>query len=82
MKNLLIGLLTFGIIGVFHPVVIQAEYHLGKNSWPIFALAGVLFCVIAFFTEGMWGIVAAIVGFSSFRSILELVHQEKRVDKG
>ena len=35
--GLLVGLSTFIIIGVFHPLVIKAEYYIGVKSWIIFA---------------------------------------------
>ena len=41
--GLLVGLSTFLIIGLFHPLVIKAEYYLGVKSWWIFALSGVIF---------------------------------------
>ena len=35
--GLLVGLSTFIIIGLFHPLVIKAEYYIGVKSWIIFA---------------------------------------------
>lgn len=37
--GLLVGLATFIIIGLFHPLVIKAEYYLGAGIWWLFALA-------------------------------------------
>ena len=34
----LIGLATFLIIGVFHPIVIKTEYYFGTRPWWIFLL--------------------------------------------
>ena len=31
--GLLLGLSTFLIIGLFHPLVIKAEYYIGVKSW-------------------------------------------------
>ena len=81
--GLLVGLATFIIIGLFHPLVIKAEYYLGVRSWWLFAAAGVLFAVASLLVVG--DIISTILGvlaFSSFWSILELVHQRHRVDKG
>ncbi|MBR6648036.1 MAG: DUF4491 family protein, partial [Bacteroidaceae bacterium] len=36
-----IGVATFLIIGLFHPLVIKAEYYIGVKSWWIFLLLGV-----------------------------------------
>ena len=38
--GLLIGIATFLIIGLFHPVVVKAEYYWGKRCWWIFLLLG------------------------------------------
>ena len=43
--GVIIGLATFLIIGLFHPIVIKAEYHFGKQCWWVFAIAGLLFCL-------------------------------------
>lgn len=78
-----VGLATFLIIGVFHPIVIKAEYYFGTKCWWVFLVAGILFCVLSIVVEGI--IASTILGvtaFSSFWSILELVHQKKRVEKG
>lgn len=45
--GIFIGLATFLIIGVFHPIVIKAEYYFSKRCWWAFALAGVIFAVIS-----------------------------------
>lgn len=83
LNGLLVGLATFLIIGLFHPLVIKAEYHLGVRCWWIFALAGVFFAVLSVFTASIvLSTVLGVVAFSSFWSILELVHQRRRVDKG
>ena len=38
------GILTAGIsflvIGIFHPIVIRAEYYYTKRCWPVFLVAG------------------------------------------
>ncbi|MDR0880893.1 MAG: DUF4491 family protein [Clostridioides sp.] len=81
--GILIGLCSFLIIGLFHPIVIKAEYYIGKKCWPAFLVLGV-FCIIAaglskgFFTASL----LAILGFTLLWSIQELVDQEKRVEKG
>ena len=37
--GLVIGLATFLIIGLFHPIVIKSYYYLGTRSWWIFLIA-------------------------------------------
>ena len=41
--GLIIAISTFIIIGIFHPIVIKAEYHFGTRSCWVFALAGIAF---------------------------------------
>lgn len=82
-SGITVGLATFLIIGVFHPIVIKAEYHFGKRCWWAFALAGVAFAVLSLFISNM--VLATITGvtaFSCFWSIHELFEQENRVRKG
>ena len=38
--GIVIGAAVFLIIGVCHPLVIKLEYHWGKNSWWVLAVAG------------------------------------------
>lgn len=81
--GIIIGLATFLIIGLFHPIVIKAEYHWGKRCWWLFAAVGVFFGLMSLFISDI--AVACITGvtaFSCFWSIHELFEQEKRVKKG
>ena len=39
-SGILIGVLTFFLIGLFHPIVIYAEYYFGSRCWPVFLLVG------------------------------------------
>lgn len=82
LTGILIGAATFLTIGVFHPLVIKAEYHLGTGSWWIFLLVGLGCIAGSLFTAGVWSILLGVVGFSSLWSILELVKQRQRVNKG
>lgn len=83
ITGIIVGLATFLIIGVFHPIVIKAEYYLGTKCWWMFLLAGIAFGVISLLADNL--IISTILGvtaFSSFWSILELIHQKERVRKG
>ena len=81
--GLLVGLSTFLIIGLFHPLVIKAEYYLGVKSWIIFAIAGVIFSVASIMTSHLiCSTLLGVVAFSSFWSILEVIEQRERVRKG
>ena len=81
--GVIVGLATFLIIGVFHPIVIKAEYYLGTKCWWMFLLAGILFGVMSLMVSNL--IISTILGvtaFSSFWSILELKEHKERVRKG
>ena len=81
--GIILGASAFIIIGLFHPLVIKAEYHLGKRCWWMFALSGLGFCVAALFAaDTVISSILGVIGFSCFWSILELFQQEKRVKKG
>ena len=72
------GLATFVIIGLFHPIVIKAEYYLGKGCWWLFLAGGIAFAVLSAVIGDrslIWSTVSGVVAFSSFWSILELFHQ-------
>lgn len=82
-EGIIIGLSTFLIIGLFHPIVIKAEYYLSKRCWWIFAVAGILFLLLSLFISNiMLSAILGVTSFSSFWSILELFEQEKRVERG
>ena len=81
--GIIVGLATFLIIGVFHPIVIKAEYYLGTKCWWMFLLAGIILGAVSLLIGSL--VLSTIVGvtaFSSFWSILELFHQKERVRKG
>ena len=81
--GLIIGAATFLIIGLFHPIVIKAEYHFGTKCWWVFALAGILFVAASLWVDSfIWSTLLGVIAFSSFWSILELFEQKKRVEKG
>lgn len=83
LLGLFIGLATFLVIGIFHPIVIKAEYYLGKRCWWIFLIAGIATLAASALVNSLpVSIILGVVGFSCFWSILELFQQEKRVRKG
>lgn len=83
LNGILLGAAAFLSIGIFHPIVIKAEYHFGKECWWVFALVGVAFLVISCIIEStVLSAILGVVGFSCFWSIFELFQQEKRVQKG
>lgn len=83
MEGLLIGLISFIIIGVFHPIVIKGEYYFSKNIWPIFLIIGIILLIMAYFNNDLFiSAILAITGFTCLWSIHEIFEQEERVKKG
>jgi hypothetical protein len=81
--GLLTGVFTFLIIGVFHPIVIKAEYYFGTRCWWCFLVAGLAGVAGALHvSEALWSSLLGVVAFSCFWSIKELFDQRKRVNKG
>ena len=81
--GLVIGLATFLVIGLFHPLVIKAEYYMGTRSWILFLLVGIAAGALSVITASLiLSVILGVVGFSSLWSILEVFQQEERVKKG
>ncbi len=83
LSGLVIGMATFLIIGLFHPLVIKGEYYFGVKCWWVFLLMGIGATVFSIMLENLfWSTLAAVWGASSFWSIGELFEQRTRVRKG
>lgn len=83
LTGLLIGLSTFLIIGLFHPIVIKCEYYFGTKCWWWFLILGFAAVAGSILVENI--LLSAIMGvfaFSSFWTILEIFEQKQRVEKG
>ncbi|MBQ5644127.1 MAG: DUF4491 family protein [Bacteroidaceae bacterium] len=81
--GIIIGVATFLIIGLFHPLVIKAEYYMGVKSWWLFLLLGILSAIASLLVVNLTiSILLGVVAFSSFWSIGEVFQQKKRVEKG
>ena len=81
--GIIIGLVTFLVIGLFHPLVIKAEYYLGVKSWWLFLLLAIAASVASLLVASLvLSIILGVVAFSSFWSIGEVFQQKKRVEKG
>lgn len=82
-NGLIIGIATFCIIGLFHPIVIKTEYYIGKHLWPIFLVVGIMFIGLStIFNNIIISSILGVIGFSSLCSIQELIEQEARIKKG
>lgn len=82
-SGIIIGIVTFLVIGLFHPLVIKAEYYIGVKSWWLFLLLGIASVVASLLVANLTlSILLGVVAFSSFWSIGEVFEQKKRVEKG
>ena len=81
--GIVVGLATFLIIGLFHPIVIKAEYYLGTKCWWVFLVIGIICALLSIVIENLVGsTILGVTAFSSLWSILELKEQRERVKKG
>lgn len=81
--GLIIGVATFVVIGIFHPLVIKGEYYFGVKCWWAFLLMGIAAVAGSLLVDDiLWSTLLAVWGASSFWSIGELFEQRKRVEKG
>jgi hypothetical protein len=82
-QGIIIGAATFLIIGIFHVIVIKAEYHFSKKCWPGFLVLGLISCAGSLIVHNLvLSSLLAVLGFTFFWGIKELFEQEKRVEKG
>lgn len=81
-EPILVGLATFAIIGIFHPIVIKAEYYFSYKIWPFFSLVGLVLLGASIFIHGFLSYVVAVLGITCLWCIVELFHQKRRVEKG
>jgi hypothetical protein len=83
LTGVFIGLITFLVIGIFHPLVIKGEYYFGVKCWWVFLLMGIFGIIGALLLHNVvLSTSCGVFAFSSFWSIGELFQQKKRVEKG
>ena len=82
LQGIAIGLATFLIIGIFHPLVIKGEYYMGQKCNWLFLIGGIATLILSLVTTGTASILCGVTSFSCFWSILEVKEQRERVRKG
>lgn len=83
LEGVVIGLSTFLIIGIFHPLVIKGEYYFGASVKWAFLVAGLVFLAFTFMVRSVMGsALLGVTAFSCFWSIHEVTEQVERVRKG
>lgn len=81
--GLIIGIFTFFIIGIYHPIVVKGEYYFGKKIWPLFLILGIVAILLSLIIRSnIASPLLSIWGVSSLWSIHELYEQEERVKRG
>lgn len=83
-KGIVLGAVSFLIIGIWHPIVIKGEYHWGaKKCAPLFAGIGAACMALSLRLKNVMANAAvALFGFSALWGIFEVKEQEERVEKG
>jgi branched-subunit amino acid transport protein len=83
LTGIAIGLFTFIIIGLFHPVCIKAEYYWGTGCWWLFLLAGLGAVAASIMVRDvLWSSALGVLAFTCLWTIKELFDQRERVCKG
>ncbi|MDE6268873.1 MAG: DUF4491 family protein [Muribaculaceae bacterium] len=79
-----VGLATFLIIGIFHPLVIKGEYYLGKRICrSLFLIFGIITLIASLLiADPLLSVLLGVTSFSSFWGIGEVNEQERRVARG
>jgi hypothetical protein len=82
-EGILIGLIAFLAIGLFHPLIVKGEYHFSHDIWPSFLCAGLTGLAGAVIVRNtLISSALGVFGFSALWSIGELFKQRERVRKG
>ena len=82
-EGLILGVFTFFIIGVSHPIVIKTEYYWGTRPWWLFLIAGFAALIAALLVDNITvSSMLGVVAFTAFWGIKELFEQKERVRKG
>ena len=83
MQGIFTGLIAFLVIGLFHPLIIKAEYRFTHEIWPFFLFAGLLASAAAVMVHCVLiSSALGVFGFTALWSVGELFKQRERVSKG
>lgn len=82
ITGLILGAVAFLIIGLCHPLVAKMEYYLGKRSWWMLFVAGLIFLIVSLLTSKILSIIFGVISFALFWSTIEIFKQAERVKKG
>ncbi|HON53328.1 MAG TPA: DUF4491 family protein [Bacteroidales bacterium] len=79
VTGFLIGVGSFVITGVCHPLVVKMEYFYGKQSWWWLVVPGVVLLTWSLFLSTIPSIILGVIAFSLFWSSIEIIKQHHRV---
>ncbi|MDO5715282.1 MAG: DUF4491 family protein [Tissierellia bacterium] len=83
MEGLIIGVITFLLIGLFHPIVIKAEFYFGMVANKYFIISGILFAILSLILQLLLlKIICGVIACCCFWSVKEMKEQQERVLKG
>jgi len=83
LLGIAIGIATFLIIGMFHPICIKCEYYFGVKCWWWFLLLGIAGIIGSILVDNVFGsTILGVFAFSSLWTIGEIFEQRKRVKRG
>ena len=83
LLGLVLGLCTFLIIGIFHPVTIKCEYYFGIGCRWWFLVLGIAAAAASLIVaDPFWSSLLGVLAFSSFWTIGEIKEQRQRVIRG
>lgn len=81
--GIIVAVVTFLIIGLFHPIVIKSEYYWGVKCWWWFLILGIASLAASIFLENfIASMILGVLGITLLWSILEIFEQRERVRKG
>lgn len=81
--GIIVAVVTFLIIGLFHPIVIKSEYYWGVKCWWWFLILGLISLAASIFISNfITSMILGVLGITLLWSILEIFEQRERVRKG
>lgn len=81
--GLVTAVVTFLIIGLFHPIVIKAEYYWGVRCWWLFLVLGLITLAVSLVVSNyIVSVILGVLGITFLWSIIEIFDQRERVKKG
>ncbi len=79
MEGIIIGVATFFLIGIFHPLVIKGEYYFGRKINKYFIIVGIIFVALSIYIKSLIpSIFAGVIACCCFWSVGEVIRARKK----